>query len=691
MQHATATGQIDSAADATLLVDEDTHRWIPGSRTIRFGGDYNPEQWPRETWDEDIRLMREAGVNLVSIGIFSWALLEPREGVYDFSFLDDIIDLLWKAGIDVDLATPTASPPAWFYRKYPHARAVTREGIPLAFGSRGIVSPSSPEYRKASRAIASRLAARYASHPAVVLWHVHNEYGTPVSESYDDASVIAFREWLRQRYTDLEGLNDAWGTAFWGQRYGEWDEIDAPRATAVVTNPAQRLDFARFSSEALLECYRNERDAIREHSTQPITTNFMAITCPSVDLWAWADEVDIIANDHYLIGEQADNHIHLSRSADLCRSLAHGKPWILMEHSTSAVNWQPRNIAKRPGEMRRNTLAHVARGADATLFFQIRAGRKGAEKFHSALIPQAGEDSRKWREAVRLGGDVAALSPLLGSRAHARVAIAWDWASFWAQDLDFRPSADLDHRERIEAFYAALWRRGITVDFVHPAADLGTYDVLFAPASYLLDDDAAENIRSFVAAGGHFAASFFSGIVSTSDDVPYGAYPGQLRDVLGLVVEEFLPLREGERVALQDGAHGRVWSDDITLRGAVTVTSYNEGPAAGGPAITRNSFGDGTAWYVSTALDGDDLDGFVVGVLGAAGLPYSPVSDIETVTRFGEDRTFVVQINHGDVPGGAGVEGVDLLTGERVGSSELLAVGEVRVVEVSSSSSDARS
>ena len=211
-------------------------------------------------------------------------------------------------------ATPTAAPPAWFYRAYPHARAVTREGVPLAAGSRGIVSPSSPEYRRAAREIASRLAQRYAAHPAVVLWHVHNEYGTPVTESYDDASVLAFRDWLRRRYDDLDGLNDAWGTNFWGQRYGQWDEVDAPRQSGTASNPAHRLDFARFSSEALLECYRLERDAIREHATQPITTNFMAITCPSVDLWQWADEVDIVANDHYLIAEREDNHIHLSRS-----------------------------------------------------------------------------------------------------------------------------------------------------------------------------------------------------------------------------------------------------------------------------------------------------------------------------------------------------------------------------------------
>nr|WP_308193850.1 beta-galactosidase [Microbacterium sp. SS28] len=660
---------------------------MPGRRVIRFGGDYNPEQWPREVWDEDIRLMKEAGVNLVSIGIFSWVLLEPEEGVYDFTFLDEIIELLHAAGIDVDLATPTAAPPAWFYRTYPHARAVTREGVPLGFGSRGIVSPSSPEYRRAAREIASRLAQRYGAHPAVVLWHVHNEYGTPVTESYDDASVAAFRTWLARRYDTLDGLNEAWGTNFWGQRYGQWEEIDAPRQSGTATNPAQRLDFARFSSEALLECYRLERDAVREHARQPITTNFMAITCPSVDLWQWADEVDIVANDHYLVAEKDKNHIHLSRSADMTRSLARGKPWILMEHSTSAVNWQPRNIAKQPGEMRRNSLTHAARGADAVLFFQIRAGRKGAEKFHSALIPQAGETSRKWAEAVALGKDIAALDELVGTRVGARVAIAWDWVSFWAQDLDWRPSVDLDHRERIEAFYAALWHHGVTADFVHPAADLSGYDVLFAPALYLIDDPSAENIRRFVSDGGTLAVSYFSGIVSANDDAPVGAYPGQLRDVLGLVIEEFLPLRADETVTLSSGARGRVWSDDITLTQAEAVTTYTDGVAAGRAAVTRNSFGRGTAWYVSTCLDGADLDDFVTGVLDSAGVSYAPSGDVETVVRDGGDRRFVIQINHGDQPGGVGVEGRDLLSGTRVDARDPLAGGDVRVVAIATQSS----
>lgn len=633
---------------------------VVGLDSIAYGGDYNPEQWPREVWHEDAELMAKAGVNMVSVGIWSWVKLEPREGEFDFEWLDYLLDLLYEKGIKVDLATPTAAPPAWFYANYPQARVVTREGVTLANGSRGMASPSSPDYLRACANITRALAERYADHPALAMWHVHNEYGAPVSDSYDDASRDAWRIWLAQRYTTLDGLNEAWGTSFWGQTYHDWEHIPVPSISATVTNPAMRLDYTRFSSDAVLRCYISERDIIKEYSSAPVTTNFMSTNCPSMDLWAWAQEVDIVSNDYYLEAEDPRGYIKLALDADVTRSVARGKPWILLEHSTSGVNWRERNVSKLPGEMARNSLATLARGADGIMFFQWRVARFGAEKFHSAMLPHAGTNSRVFREVCDLGSELDRFSKagVPGSVTRASVAILWDWESFWAQSLEWRPSVDVQYREQILAFYTQLWEDNITVDFVHPEADLSAYKLVVAPSSYLMTDAGAQSITEYVRAGGHLAVSYFSGIVNENDTVRIGGLAKALHEVLGLEIEEFLPLRTEESLSVTLGTgesaqvlHADVWADDINITTAQVQGTYADGPKPGGVAITRNELGRGTAWYLSTRLVGADLRPILDLIYQDAGVSPDRTypADFEVVHRddLGSGSTFTFLINHG--------------------------------------------
>ncbi|KJK34778.1 beta-galactosidase, partial [Lentzea aerocolonigenes] len=350
--------------------------WPIGLEALAFGGDYSPEQWPKPVWQEDVRLMREAGVTMVSVGIFTWALVEPEPAQYDFGWLDGLLDLLYDNGIRVDLGTPTVVPPAWFYEKFPMALPVSREGVRYAFGGRGTICHSAPPYQQAAASITRKLAHRYGEHPALAMWHVHNEYGAPVSACYCDLAAAAFRRWLLARYTTVKELNEAWGTTFWGQTYNSFDQVQPPRLTPTAGNPAQQLDWERFTSDQMLANFKRERDVLHEVTPGvPVTTNFHAALsqCQSIDYWAWAREVDVVTNDHYLIAEDERPHVNLAMAADLTRSLAGGRPWLLLEHSTSAVNWQRRNIAKSSGEMARNSLAHVARGSDGAMFFQWRA------------------------------------------------------------------------------------------------------------------------------------------------------------------------------------------------------------------------------------------------------------------------------------------------------------------------------
>lgn len=657
----------------------------PALDGIAYGGDYNPEQWDRAVWDEDVRLMREAGVNLVSVGIFSWALLERSEGVFDFAWLDDLLDLLHANGIHVDLGTPTASPPAWFFHDHPEARVLTRDGRTMGFGSRGMASHSSPAYRAAIARIADALAARYAAHPAVVLWHVHNEYGVPVGEDYSPASVAAFRAWLAERYGSLDDLNAAWGTAFWGQHYTAWEHVGAPADAPSVVNPAQRLDFARFTDAQLRACFRIERDAIRAHATQPITTNFMANQSWTTDLWAWGREVDIVSDDHYLWAADPDGHVGLAIAADLSRSVGGGAPWILMEHSTSAVNWQPRNVAKRPGEMARNSLTHLARGADAILFFQWRASRSGAEKFHSAMVPHAGTESRVWREVVDLGAALGRLGEVRGARVQAEAAVLWDFESFWAQDLEWRPSIEVTHQAQVRAAYEQLWRDGVTADFALPGHDLSGYRLVVVPAQYLLTTADAANLTSYVAGGGTLVVSFFSGIVDENDAVHAGGYLAPLAEVLGVRVEEFLPLREGETVSLEraDGTRltARSWAEDLVVAGAETVARYADGPAAGRAAITRRRHGEGTGWYVSTSLDAAGLAATFAAAYADAGVSASSVpAGCEVVVRRGAAHDFTFVVNHRDDAVTLDLDGVELLTGAATDGVVTVPSGGIAVV-----------
>ncbi|MFD7407888.1 beta-galactosidase [Streptomyces sp. NPDC059866] len=664
-----------------------------GLTRLAFGGDYNPEQWPETVWQEDVRLMREAGVSMVSVGIFSWALLEPEPGVYDFGWLDRLLDLLHENGIRVDLGTPTVVPPVWFYRAHPEALPVTADGTRYEFGSRGAICHSNADYRAAAANITTRLAERYGSHPALAMWHVHNEYGVPVSACYCDSCAAHFRRWLGATYETVGAVNEAWGTAFWGQRYTDFEQINPPRLTPTVGNPGQALDYKRFADATIRENFCMERDILHRLSPGvPVTTNFMTALsqCDSIDYWAWGREVDLVTNDHYLITDGRRTHVNLAMAADLTRSVAGGAPWLLLEHSTSGVNWQARNPAKAPGQMARNSLAHVARGSEGAMFFQWRQSRRGAEKFHSAMLPHGGTDTRVWREVVELGASLDTLGPIRGTRTQADVAVLWDWHSWWAQNLDWRPTEDHDARERADTFYEVLYDRHLTVDFAHPEADLSAYPLVVVPALYLMTEAAGLNLKEYVENGGTLVVSYFSGIVDEHDAVHEGAYPGPLREVLGLTVEEFSPLLKGEKVRITgpDGAElgADVWTEFVVPRGAETVWTYADGLTAGRPAVTRHRLGEGTAWYVSTRLGTDGLDA----VLGRAAedariaprtdLPH----DVEVVRRTGESGTFLFAVNHtaADTKVPLDTSGTELLTGERAAGRLAVPAGAVRVVRL---------
>jgi beta-galactosidase len=573
--------------------------------TLFYGGDYNPEQWPEAVWPEDVRLMREAGVNLVSLAIFSWSRLQPDPETFTFDWLDRIMNLLHEGGIGICLATATASPPPWLSRLHPEVLPVTADGVVLHPGSRQHYSPSSPEYRSAAARLVRAIAERYRDHPALVAWHINNEYACHMNECHNAASTRGFRQWLRRRYGTLDALNAAWNTAFWSQTYYDWDEIFTPRKAPYDQNPAQCLDFKRFTSDAFLECCLLEKAILREVTPDvPVTTNFMSFFKP-LDYWKWAQELDFTSWDSYPDPiDEAAGRAAAAMGHDLTRSLKPDRPFVLLEQATSAVNWRPINLVKRPGLMRLWSLQTVARGGDGVMFFQWRASRAGAEKYHAALVQHAGTgNNRVWREVCALGEEMGNLAPLAGSTIAASVGILVDWNAWWALELPSKP-AKLDYLDSVTRLHRWFYERNIPVKFVHPDASFDDCKLLIAPTLYLLSEGSAENLRGFVQQGGSLVTTYFSAIVDEHDGVHLGGYPGVLRDVLGISIEEFSPYPPERKNTLRfgDGTETTCsrWCDIMHLHGAQAVATFAEDFFAGQAAVTRHTFGRGTAFHVGT-------------------------------------------------------------------------------------------
>jgi beta-galactosidase len=653
---------------------------------LLFGGDYNPEQWPREVWAEDMALMRRAGVNTVTIGVFSWAAIEPREGQFEPGWLDDVVALLDENEIGFFLATPTASPPPWFTRAHPDALPVRADGTYVSHGSRDTYAISAPAYRQAARRVARFLAERYGAHPRLRGWHVHNEYGTV---DHGPHSAAAFRRWLRKRYVSLDALNDAWYTAFWSQRYDDWDEILPPRTTQYLANPAHAVDFKRFCSDEMLAACVEQRDEIRTAgSTAPVTTNFMQPTWDHLNQWDWSEQLDLASVDHYLDTTGPDGEAHVAYGADLTRSWG-GGPWLLMEQSASGIRDGARQAFKDPDRMLRNSLGYVARGSQGALFFQWRASAGGSETWHSAMVPHVGPESRTFEGVVELGSLLGRLQEIAapphdGPVVEADVAILWDANGRWSLQTPHLPNDDLDYTTEVRATHRALWRAGVAVDFVRPGADAARYRVLFVPTLMAMDSGTVEWLTRYVEAGGHLVVGRFTGIADEHQRVVSGGYPGRLRDLLGVRVTEHRPLDPAETQELSDGSTVDQWTERMDPPRAEILATYTQGSLAGLPAVTRHAVGDGSATYVSARMVQESWDDFVAARLAEHGVgpvvPEAVGTGLEAIRRRGAAGTYLFLLHHGDRPVRIAGAGHDLVTDAATDHGIVVAPGGYAVV-----------
>jgi beta-galactosidase len=638
------------------------------TRTLRsgflYGGDYNPEQWmaamgyPDDAvWREDLHLMREAGVNLVTIGVFSWASLQPAEDIYTFEWLDRIFAMLAEAEIGVCLGTGTAAQPAWLSAAYPDVLPVTQWGARKRHGHRMNYCPTNPDFRRLANALVTRLAERYRDHPALRLWHVSNEYGP---DCFCDRCAARFREWLQTRYGSLDALNARWVTAFWSHNYTAWEQIEPPSPLdqhGEHETPALLLDYRRFMSDMNLAGYTAEAAILREVTPQiPITTNFHGLV-KGLDYFSWAPHVDVVSWDSY-----PAYGAHPSGTAfrfDLMRGLKGGQSWLLMEQSPNQVQWHLQNPGKRPGEMRAQSYQAIAHGSDGALFFQWRQSRGSAEMFHSAVVSHAGHaDTRVFREVAALGKELRHLDRgIVGTSVPARVALLFDWPNWWAVEAGANPSHTLDYMKTVQQYYRALWDRQITVDVVSPDMPLGAYHLVIAPLWMMVAEQHGAAIERYVEQGGMFLATYFSGIVDEDGRAWLGGYPGPLRRALGLWVEEVDPftpdmsntvIATDQALASLQGARCSQWGEVVRLEGAVPLATFGQDYYAGYPVITRHQFGAGTAYYVATQLDDEALGQFIGAIaVGADITPALSASPgVEVTVRQGNQTTYLFVINH---------------------------------------------
>lgn len=624
-----------------------------------YGGDYNPEQWPEDTWANDIQVFKQAHLNSATINVFSWALLEQREGEYDFSKLDKIVKELSDANFDIVLATATAAMPAWMFKKYPDVARVDYQGRRHVFGQRHNFCSNSKNYQVLASKLVKKIVSRYYKNPHIKVWHVNNEYG---GNCYCDNCQNAFRDWLKYKYKNLETLNKAWNMNVWGHRIYDWDEIVVPNelgdawgagGTETIVS-ALSLDYLRFQSESLLKLFKMEKAIIKKYDPVAlVTTNFHALPNKLLDYQKWAKEQDIISYDSY-----PSYNMPTYQSAflyDLMRSLKH-QPFMLMESTPAQVNWQPYSPLKRPGQMAATELQAVAHGADTVQFFQLKQAIGGSEKFHSAVISHSQRtDTRVFKEVTELGEKLEKTgSTILGSKTKAKVGIVFDWNNFWSYEYIDGITQDLDYVESILDYYKQFYKRNIPTDIISVDDDFSQYDLVVAPVLYMIKSGLAEKIDQYVKRGGNFVASYLSGIVNENDSVYLGGYPGPLKDVLGIWVEESDAVIPGQKITVSldsNNYQANLICDLLHLEGAHALGNYNSEFYKETPAVSENKWGKGTSWYIGTQLDEAGLSKIfdhLISIVNIKSL-IETKTDLEItkrVTKSGKELYFVLNMSN---------------------------------------------
>lgn len=634
------------------------------TKKLLHGGDYNPEQWLDcpDILEKDLDMLTEAGCNVVTLGVFSWSTLEPEEGRFCFDWLENIINKLYERGISVILATPSGARPKWLADKYPEVLRVDSERKRALFGFRHNHCYTSPVYREKTAIINRKLAERFGNHPAVILWHISNEYG---GECHCPLCQDAFRKWLKERYHTIEELNKRWCTTFWSHTYNSFDQIESPSPIGETQLHALNLDWKRFVSYQTTDFIKVEIHALREGGSKLPTTANLMYYFNGLNYFELAKAIDVVSWDTYptwhkqeVIETAYDNGM----CHDLMRSLKR-KPFFQMESCPTSTNWQGISKLKKPGVLFAQSMQAIAHGGEGALYFQIRQSRGASEKFHGAVIDHyGGTDTRVFREVCHTGSALDKISELAGSNVKSAVALLYDWDSQWAMEDSQGPrNKGLHYKEALLKYYRGFRKLGLNVDLVDMTGDLTDYKILAAPMCYMFRNGFEEKVRKFVKNGGIFVATYWSGIVDDTDRCFLGGVPHGLMDVLGIRSMEIDGLYDWEKnslIPVSDNLLGldrtytcKYLCDLVELRGAEAVMTYGDDFYAGYPALTVNAYGDGQAWYVAADAEKEFQVEFLRRIAEKAGISCGVEGEIpeglEITTRENSEATYYIYQNWG--------------------------------------------
>lgn len=629
---------------------------IINRENLLHGGDYNPEQWldMPEILEQDIECFKAAGINTVSVGIFSWAMLEPKEGKYNFAWLEQVIDRLWENGISVILATPTGARPKWMADKYPEVLRVAPDRHRNLFGARHNHCYTSPVYREKMRLINSQLAQKFDKHPAVILWHISNEYG---GECHCPLCQQAFREWLKERYGTIEKLNKAWNTMFWSHVYNSFDQIESPSERGETGLHGLNLDWKRFVTHQTKDFVEAEIQALRDAGAEKPATINMMYDFQGLNYHKFADSLDIISWDTYPLWHKypdAQVAADTAMQHDIMRSLKKA-PFLLMESCPSATNWQGVSKLKKPGMLEAASLQAVAHGSDSVLYFQMRQSRGASEKFHGAVIDHyGGQDTRVLREVGQVGDDLKKLQQIRASQTVSEAAVVFDWENRWAmEDAQGPRNKGLYYKETVQKSYNAFRRMGLNVDMIDMEQTLEEYKIVAAPMVYLFRADFEKKVRAFVENGGTFIMTYWSGIADETDLSFLGGTPHDLMDVFGLRSTEIDGLYDWEcnhAVPAAGAPFARTYicknlCDLVSVTTAEALLTYQEDFYQGMPALTKNRYGNGTAYYICADMEQDFYNDFyrLLAEKAEISLPvaWEIPEGIEVATRESEDTQYL--------------------------------------------------